>query len=91
MKFAQLVAVLAASAAMLMSNGASAQSNNHRKSSYSYENSRNSNSINHGNRQGSAAIRPANVVTVGGQYIGQDPDAHVRAILQRDYSGHLGN
>jgi hypothetical protein len=90
MKLAQLAAVLAASAAMLMSNGASAQSN-HRNSSYNYDNSRHSNGINHGNRQGSAAIRPANVVTVGGQYIGQDPDPHVRAVLQRDYSGHLGN
>jgi hypothetical protein len=93
MKLAHLAAVLTASATMLMSNGVSAQSYNYRSSPYNYNNSMNSNSGingNHGNRQG-YAVRRANVVFVGGQYIGQDPDAHVRAILRRDYSGHLGN
>jgi hypothetical protein len=86
MKLAHLAAVFTASATMLMSNGVSAQS-------YNYRNSPNSNNGiygNHGNRQG-YAVRSSNVVFVGGRYIGQDPDAHVRAILRRDYSGHLGN
>jgi hypothetical protein len=93
MKLAHLAAVLTASATILMSNGVSAQGYNYRNSPYSYNNSKTSNNgiyDNHGNRQG-YAVRPSNVVLVGGQYIGQDPDAHVRAILRRDYSGHLGN
>jgi hypothetical protein len=93
MKLAYLAAVLTASATMLMSNGVSAQGYNYRNSPYNYNNSKTSNDgtyNNQGNRQG-YAVRPSNVVFVGGQYIGQDPDAHVRAILRRDYSGHLGN
>ena len=31
------------------------------------------------------------VVTVDSQYIGRDPDANVRAELQRDYGSYLGD
>jgi hypothetical protein len=33
----------------------------------------------------------SDVVSVGGQYIGQDPDANVRNELRRDFSYYLGN
>jgi hypothetical protein len=33
----------------------------------------------------------SDVVSVGGEYIGQDPDANVRNELRRDFSYYLGN
>ena len=32
----------------------------------------------------------SNSVTVGGKYVGQDPDAGIRSQLMRDYSTHAG-
>lgn len=32
----------------------------------------------------------SNAVTVGGKYVGQDPDAAIRFQLMRDYSVHAG-
>ena len=36
------------------------------------------------------AVGTSDVVTVGGKYIGRDPDANVRAELRRDASEYLG-
>jgi hypothetical protein len=36
------------------------------------------------------AAATSDVVTVGGQYIGRDPDANVRAELRRDAGSYLG-
>lgn len=32
----------------------------------------------------------SSTVTVGGKYVGQDPDAGIRSQLMRDYSTHAG-
>jgi hypothetical protein len=32
----------------------------------------------------------SNAVTIGGKYVGQDPDAAIRFELKRDYSVHAG-
>ena len=37
------------------------------------------------------AAAASDVVTVDSQYIGRDPDANVRAELQRDYGSYLGD
>ena len=34
--------------------------------------------------------KPSDVVSVGGRYVGQDPDPAIRHELRRDYQQHLG-
>ena len=34
--------------------------------------------------------KPSDTVTVGGRYVGQDPDSAIRSELRRDYQHHIG-
>jgi hypothetical protein len=37
-----------------------------------------------------APSRSSDIVTFGGKYVGQDPDAAIRSELKRDYHHHIG-
>ena len=37
-----------------------------------------------------APPKPSDVVTFGGKYVGQDPDAGIRSQLKRDFQLHTG-